>query len=1009
MVMELSDLTNRRRKHIQSCRDNNDNSHEIIAGLYSDPSHFIYELLQNADDAGASEILFFLTSKALLITHNGKKLFDFDDVDSITTVGSSTKKNDVNSIGTFGAGFKSVFAITTTPRIHSGDYHFQIIDFIVPEEIESINIEKQYTHIILPFNHPDILSEIARKQIADRLQVLESESLLFLRNIKEIQWRTESDNGHYLSEINGNKASLISKVNNEDSLREYFLSRKYIDVDDTKLNIVVAYQLNSDRKIVPVHDSKLFVFFPTNERTGFKFLVHAPYKTNPSRESIPFSDNQNRAITTALSTLVAESVIGLKDSGLLSVDALSILPIESNNEHPLYRSTFHQVKSMFVSNPLLPNIDGGYECAGNTMLARERELTKLLGKTDCLKLFDSEAWLSTDITYDKTRVLRDYLIGELGIPEITMQKFCSEITEEFVKTKSDDWVVRFYSSITKNKALYRVGLGYERKGILRERPIIRLEDGSHVCPENDSEDIQVYLPTRGDSKFKTVKRTLLDYDESKEFLTSLGLVVPDKIAEIKEFIIPKYQSGVIEKEEYIEDVKLVIEIWLDSNQYQKTEISDLLKACWFVRCKNQIGDISFQKLEVTCVYFNSSILSKWFYGGADKAIYFINIGIDMNNEYKEFFKSLGVDETLKIIPEEDPVSKSDSRYIQRIDGFNPNIAINGLKYALENISKRNSIFLWQFLLTHNPSRLSGRTKRKRYLKDEFIVGEIENSKILELLRDSAWLFDKESLLIDKPLSEILLSDLNNDYNKNQDNTEKLVKVLGLKLDKVLVFEEETGLKAVNKEEFEEFAKWKEAQALHSDDNVDGSEWKPDVSPDDATSIEDDAYLIEEKIEDLSGQNVGQASTDSEQENEDHKENSNNNESISPRNSKKIGDWGENIARKYLVKKYPDNDVVWLNRKGCVGKGYDFVIRDKEEDIVYYEVKSKTDEFPKLFQISGTQWNWATQLYKSNNGDMYKILLISNVGTKQPRTREISNPISLWKSGKLYADPVSIKL
>ena len=47
------------------------------------------------------------------------------------------------------------------------------------------------------------------------------------------------------------------------------------------------------------------------------------------------------------------------------------------------------------------------------------------------------------------------LKGELDIPEISMQKFCSEITEEFIKAKHADWVVSFYSSITKNKALYK--------------------------------------------------------------------------------------------------------------------------------------------------------------------------------------------------------------------------------------------------------------------------------------------------------------------------------------------------------------------------------------------------------------------------------------------------------------------------------------------------------------------------------------------------------------------------
>lgn len=55
-------------------------------------------------------------------------------------------------------------------------------------------------------------------------------------------------------------------------------------------------------------------------------MVHAPYKTTPSRESIPFDDSQNQLITTALSALIAESIIGLKNSGLLDVKALSILP-----------------------------------------------------------------------------------------------------------------------------------------------------------------------------------------------------------------------------------------------------------------------------------------------------------------------------------------------------------------------------------------------------------------------------------------------------------------------------------------------------------------------------------------------------------------------------------------------------------------------------------------------------------------------------------------------------------
>ncbi len=147
----IKELQKKRLKHKQSCIDNNDNSHEIIAHLYSETSHFIYELLQNAEDSEATTIEFNLDDEFLSILHNGK-LFNYDDVNSITTVGYSTKKDDLNKIGKFGAGFKSVFAITNTPQIHSGDLSFEIYDYTLLSEIDKIELQDGYTNIILPFN-----------------------------------------------------------------------------------------------------------------------------------------------------------------------------------------------------------------------------------------------------------------------------------------------------------------------------------------------------------------------------------------------------------------------------------------------------------------------------------------------------------------------------------------------------------------------------------------------------------------------------------------------------------------------------------------------------------------------------------------------------------------------------------------------------------------------------------------------------------------------------------------
>jgi len=118
-------LRAKREQWIRSSKENNFDFDSILAGAYSDPSHFIYEILQNAEDARATKISFNLFNDHLEIKHNGKD-FNFDDVEGITGIGMSTKKGEINSIGKFGVGFKSVFAITLTPEIHSGHFHFKI-------------------------------------------------------------------------------------------------------------------------------------------------------------------------------------------------------------------------------------------------------------------------------------------------------------------------------------------------------------------------------------------------------------------------------------------------------------------------------------------------------------------------------------------------------------------------------------------------------------------------------------------------------------------------------------------------------------------------------------------------------------------------------------------------------------------------------------------------------------------------------------------------------------------
>ena len=196
MNSQFEELVIKRKDWVKSSQDNKFNFDNIL-GLYNEPLHFIYEILQNAEDRSvdSKKVKFVLTKDGLDIYHNGID-FNFQDIDGVTGIGISEKKEDLTQIGKFGIGFKSVFAITSTPHIFSGEYNIKIENFVIPSVIN--NEEKTSgTLIRLPFNHSKLTKEEAFDIVCKKLENLELKTLLFLKNIEEIQWRTSSSRGRY--------------------------------------------------------------------------------------------------------------------------------------------------------------------------------------------------------------------------------------------------------------------------------------------------------------------------------------------------------------------------------------------------------------------------------------------------------------------------------------------------------------------------------------------------------------------------------------------------------------------------------------------------------------------------------------------------------------------------------------------------------------------------------------------------------------------------------------------
>ena len=133
----------------------------------------------------------------------------------------------------------------------------------------------------------------------------------------------------------------------------------------------------------------------------------------------------------------------------------------------------------------------------------------------------------------------------------------------------------FYSKLLSQESLWRDK--NPQKGILRTRPIIRLENGEHIAPYDEDGRLIAYLPVEGKTEYKTVKRSIARNEDAEKFLIALGLSKPDQFAEIREFIIPRYKNEERSLEsDYENDFEKLLTGYANVSQnYKNTYISDL--------------------------------------------------------------------------------------------------------------------------------------------------------------------------------------------------------------------------------------------------------------------------------------------------------------------------------------------------------------------------------------------------------------------------------------------------
>lgn len=542
------------------------NALSLLSGaIFSRSSHFIMELIQNCEDAGLGlshrgEMTIKISRKRVLVVHNARP-FNYDDVNAICGI-RTTKKPELGTVGYLGIGFKSVFKITDSPHIFSGEFKFkfdknawekpdetpwQIIPLHVDELPEQIDPQK--TTFYLPFRDEKTYEE-AREEIKN----LGLHLYFFLKWLKRIEIIDEESGETTILENLGEQNGIVTLDRNGVKER-YLVFRRICEVpvnvaeDKTtkeakrsnvkKREVMVAFKIDENNNLVPVSGAEayggVYSFLPlSEERSGARFLVQGDFIVVPGRESINYEALWNHWLIEQIAELVKEAIETFKQNPVWRQQYLSLFEFTPFWGQPSFEKLFnpklHQPLQQYLQDSeSIPTYDGKFAKPEDAVVTEDLE--DLFTEEDLKKVFREiknprKISSKTELGPFGTKVHR------LNILKIRDNKdFLQEKTKE---PNAIEWFEKYYRKLWEH--------GRSPIWVLTENLEIRKEE-------------KVF--------FKTIPPEVIElsknYPEVKEILNSLPFLHPILGAKLYDFFatcskIKKVDLSTICKDRFLPEI-----------------------------------------------------------------------------------------------------------------------------------------------------------------------------------------------------------------------------------------------------------------------------------------------------------------------------------------------------------------------------------------------------------------------------------------------------------------------
>lgn len=383
------DDSSRRGEQNPLLKDLQQSINKLSRDLYRKDSHFLLELIQNAEDndydCDNPNLSFTLVksdptnsnaSGGALVISNNEIGFSEDNMEAMCSIGSSFKEKLKGYIGEKGIGFKSVFKVTKSPYIYSNGYHVRFQDkineiglgYIVPEWVESIPkvADQEQTTIILPLNNGKIgFSEVSRM-----MREFTPETILFLSKIRQLRFFVEGEYDISISKSVENEhvvnLTISTTIDEQTSVihKEHLLYTKNFTRPADLL--VEGREEVLDRDITisfPIgntaNDGAVYAYLPVLENTGMPFILNADFLVPGSRDMINEDSEWNEWLLKHIPELFVEAFTRFIKISKYRYELYRHIPIESKLKATYFGPIIKPIIKSLSMLPIIPTVPNG--------------------------------------------------------------------------------------------------------------------------------------------------------------------------------------------------------------------------------------------------------------------------------------------------------------------------------------------------------------------------------------------------------------------------------------------------------------------------------------------------------------------------------------------------------------------------------------------------------------------------------------------------------------------------